>query len=88
LFSFFLWYWSLNPRSTPWATPPALFYGGFFWGRVSWTVCPGWLPTDIFLISASWDYRHEPVAPFLLFVCLFVCFWQCQWGLNLGPHTC
>jgi hypothetical protein len=26
----------------------------FFQGRVSWTICPGWLWTSILLISASW----------------------------------
>jgi hypothetical protein len=33
------------------------FCVGFFWGRVSWTVCPGWLRTVILLISASWVAR-------------------------------
>jgi hypothetical protein len=29
----------------------------------------GWLRTLVFLISTSWDYRHEPLAPrgFLVF---------------------
>jgi hypothetical protein len=51
--TFFLWYWDLNSGPTPWTTPPALFYDGFFWGRGSRTICPGWLQTVI-LISASW----------------------------------
>jgi hypothetical protein len=36
---------------------PALFCEGCFWGRVSWTICLGWLWTMIFLISASWVAR-------------------------------
>jgi hypothetical protein len=34
-----------------------IFVMGFFQDRVSWTVCPGWLGTAIFLISASWVAR-------------------------------
>jgi hypothetical protein len=54
-FYFILHYWGLNPGTSPWATPPALFCEGgfFFWDRVLWTVCPGWLQTTILLISAS-----------------------------------
>jgi hypothetical protein len=44
----------LNSGPTPWVTPPALFCEGFFQDRVSQTICPGWLPTEILLISASW----------------------------------
>jgi hypothetical protein len=40
--------------STAWVTPPALFCVGYFWDRVSQTICLGWLQTPIFLISASW----------------------------------
>jgi hypothetical protein len=29
----------------------------FFWDRVSWTICLGWLRTMILLISASWVAR-------------------------------
>jgi hypothetical protein len=56
---FFLQYWGLNPGPSPWATPPALFFcvKGFFWDRVLQTICPGWLWTIIFLISASWVAR-------------------------------
>jgi hypothetical protein len=40
-----------------WATLPALFCLGYFWDRVSWTICPDWLQTVILLISASWVAR-------------------------------
>jgi hypothetical protein len=30
-------------------TPPAFFCDGFFWDRVSWTICPSWLWTTILL---------------------------------------
>jgi hypothetical protein len=33
------------------------FLCGFFWDRVSWTICPGWPQTKILLISASWVAR-------------------------------
>jgi hypothetical protein len=52
-----LLYWGLNSGTTPWATPPALFYDGSFWDRVSQTICPGWSQTEILLISASWVVR-------------------------------
>jgi hypothetical protein len=52
-FNFFsLWYWVLNSRPTPQATPLA-FSWFFFWGRVSQTICLGWLWTIILLICAS-----------------------------------
>jgi hypothetical protein len=44
----------LNSGPTPWATPPALFCEGFFWNRVPWIICLGWLQIVILLISASW----------------------------------
>jgi hypothetical protein len=34
-----------------------LFCVGFFWDRVSWTICPGWFQTTMLLISASWVAR-------------------------------
>jgi hypothetical protein len=34
-----------------------VFCVGYFQDRVSQTVCPGWLQTGIFLISASWVAR-------------------------------
>jgi hypothetical protein len=59
---FLLWlvlrYWSLNSGPTPWATPPAFFFGdGFFENRVLGTICPGWLWTLILQIYASWVVR-------------------------------
>jgi hypothetical protein len=39
--------------TTPWATPPALFFHGFFRDRDPQTICTGWLWTMILLISAS-----------------------------------
>jgi hypothetical protein len=53
-FSFLGWYWGLNSVSTPWATCQPYVCDGFFQDRVSWIICPGWLQTMIFLISASW----------------------------------
>jgi hypothetical protein len=35
------------------STSPFFFCDEFFWDRVSWTICLGWLQTMIFLISAS-----------------------------------
>jgi hypothetical protein len=39
----------LNSVSSLWATPPALLF--------LWTICLGWLPTTILLISAFWVAR-------------------------------
>jgi hypothetical protein len=41
--------------STTWATLPVLFCVGCFQDRVSRTICPGWLRTEILL-----NYRCEP----------------------------
>jgi hypothetical protein len=38
--------WHLSHTSSP-------FYSGYFKDGVSWTICPGWLPTEILQISAS-----------------------------------
>jgi hypothetical protein len=35
---------------------------GFFWDRVSQTICPGWLRKVILLISASWVARITGVS--------------------------
>jgi hypothetical protein len=40
-----------------WATPPALFRFGYFWNRVSWAICLGWLQIAIILISVSQEAR-------------------------------
>jgi hypothetical protein len=39
------------------------FFFFFFWDRVSWTICPGWLQTEILLISASCRARITGVSP-------------------------
>jgi hypothetical protein len=40
------------------STSPLLWWFFFFFGdRVSWTICSGWLRTEILLISASWVAR-------------------------------
>jgi hypothetical protein len=41
----------LNSGPSPWATPPALFCDGYFWDRVSWSICLGWLQIPILLKS-------------------------------------
>jgi hypothetical protein len=64
----------LNSGSTSWATPPTpplhFYCDGFFWDRVSWTNCMGWLWNVLLLISASWvawitGVTHQHMAPFL-----------------------
>jgi hypothetical protein len=64
LFSFFIfycWYWGLNSapytcHAGAWVheTLYQTFLCWYFWDTVSWTFCPGWLPTTILLISVSW----------------------------------
>jgi hypothetical protein len=61
----------LNSGPTPRATPPAFFFVmGFFWDRVSQTICLGLAsnrnPPDPCLLS-SWDYRRDHGA-WLIFV--------------------
>jgi hypothetical protein len=71
------WYWGLNSGPKPWATPPALFWEGFFRVRSS-RICRGWLRNFILLlISASWvagitgvSLQHLTVC-FLLMILLF-----------------
>jgi hypothetical protein len=65
---FFLQYWGLNLRSTPWAAPPSLFCDGFFWDKVLQTICRGWHWIVILLISSSWVAKitgmsHQLQAP-------------------------
>jgi hypothetical protein len=43
--------------STIWATPPALCCVGYFWVKVSQTICLSWLWTMVLLISAFWVAR-------------------------------
>jgi ABC-type Fe3+ transport system permease subunit len=38
------------------------FCDGYFWDRVSWTICLSWLQTVILLISASWVARITGVS--------------------------
>jgi hypothetical protein len=52
------------------------FVKGFLWDRLSWTICPSWLQTLIFLISASWVARitgvsHQLLADFFTFKTVF-----------------
>jgi hypothetical protein len=60
----------LNRYSTTWVTPPALFCTGYFWHRVSWTICLGWLQTTVLLISASQVARITGVSHQCPAVCL------------------
>jgi hypothetical protein len=65
----YLQYWSLNSRSSHWVTSPALFlWCVFFWDRTLRTICPGWLQTAIFLVSASWVYRFSGVGNFFFLI--------------------
>jgi hypothetical protein len=57
---FFSLHWGLNSGPTPWATPPALFWNGFFQDRDSQTICPCWLWIMI-LIYDSWVARTTGV---------------------------
>jgi hypothetical protein len=56
----FFQYWDLNSGLSPWATPPALFYEGFFEIGSRRTICPGLAlncnPPDLCLLSSK-DYR-------------------------------
>jgi hypothetical protein len=60
-------------NSGPWVTLPTLFCDGFFWGRVSRTICRDWLQNVILLISASWVAEFTgmsyqgPALDFVLF---------------------
>jgi hypothetical protein len=69
---FFFAVLGLNSGPTPQDTQPAFFFcDGFFWDRVSWTICFGWLQTMILLISASWVARiigmsHQLLASSIL----------------------
>jgi hypothetical protein len=69
-----VWYWiwtqSLHLEPLHWLFSEK----GFFWDRVSWTICLGWLQTVILLISASWLARitgmsHWRLAGMALWSC-------------------
>jgi hypothetical protein len=62
-FFFFCGTGGLNSGPIPWTTLPPLFYDGFFWERISQTICLGWLQTAILLTSASWAVRIIGVSP-------------------------
>jgi hypothetical protein len=55
LFVFSVLGFELRAYTSNHSTSP--FSEGFFWDRVSWIICPGWLQTMILLISASWVAR-------------------------------
>jgi hypothetical protein len=79
-----LQFWSLNSGRTPWATPPALFYGGFFKIGPHGTICLGWLQTTILLISASWVARiigvsHRCLAGFTFLILFFFFKYEMEW---------
>jgi hypothetical protein len=64
LFFFFLCFFCfvvLNSGPSPGATSPALFLWRIFQDRILWTICLGWLQTEILLISASWVARIRGV---------------------------
>jgi hypothetical protein len=69
------WYtvsvWVLGRCSTTWAPPPALFCVGYFWERVSPSICLGWPQTAILLISASWVVRITGWHPALWSIFIF-----------------
>jgi hypothetical protein len=49
------WAWTQGLLLEPFHQP--YLCEGFFWDRVSWAVCPGWVWTSILLIYASWVAR-------------------------------
>jgi hypothetical protein len=62
----------LGRHSTAWATLPALFCVGYFWDRVSGTICLRWLQTTILLICASWVVMIIGMSHYLVEMLLFV----------------
>jgi hypothetical protein len=61
----------------------SFFCDGFFQDRVSWTICLGWFPTMISLISASWEARitgmshwcqHTCIGAWLIFIFFYLIF--------------
>jgi hypothetical protein len=66
-FSFDTGVWTQGLHLDPLHQP--FFCDGFFWDRVSRTICLGWLQTTILLIPASWvaritgmSYQHQAIV--------------------------
>jgi hypothetical protein len=55
------------------------FCEGFYWDKFSRTICPGWLWTEILLISASWLAGITGVVTGTWQI-LFIFWWY--WGLS------
>jgi hypothetical protein len=93
----------LGRWATTWATLPALFCFGYFWNRVSRTICLAWRLTAIRLQSSllmPQEYLdlqlrtlHPTQGPHLITVIsaslffFFFFFWW-YWGLNSGLYAC
>jgi hypothetical protein len=60
--------WTQAPHLEPFHQP--YFCEGFFRDRVCWTICPGWLRTEILLISASWVARITGMSHWHLADCV------------------
>jgi hypothetical protein len=80
----------LGRYSTTWAPLPAHFYVGYFWYRVSWTICSYWLWTMIFLISASRVAKMTGVSHwYLAYIFFFFCICVCSFSLIANePYKC
>jgi hypothetical protein len=90
LFIYLFSVWGLNSGPSPWATPPTLFFWRVFEIGSLGIICPGWLQTEVFLISATWVVRiigmsHQRLAFFsiwylkrhvVLFLYLFYYLWR------------
>jgi hypothetical protein len=57
----------------------------YFWDRVSWTICPGWLRTEILLISASQIARITGMNHFAWLLSPFFT-WASSWSQS-DPWT-
>jgi hypothetical protein len=79
-FELFFWYWDLNSGPTPWATPPTLFHVGYFWDRVSRTICQG-----DFELPSPWSLR----SAFCVARIKGVSHWcpACPWTFNSSAST-
>jgi hypothetical protein len=98
-FEFVLFVFLEFELSTLWATPLSLFCVGYFQGRVTPTICLGWLWTKILLIAVSWVARiigmsHQCLAKkkkkdAIFFIYLFLNFGSVGFKLRalLGRHS-